>query len=168
MSIYSRTTRICTINQLDPALTRALQEYFLAHHIGDLHSETRLCCETVAEKRNPGKLADWLEGNPDTTTRLVILMTTGWLIWARFGDRSGMVVTGASMKVIRIKTYTLKQTKDMQLEVTGFVNETKEYVKGNLEMGPETDAQRFCDEVGKAIDLINPPAKRKLRKWMGG
>jgi hypothetical protein len=56
----------------------------------------------------------------------------------------------------------------MQLEVSAFIGDSKEYVRGNLELGPELAAQKFCEEVGQAVLNLNPPVKRKFPRWMGG
>ncbi len=116
----------------------------------------------------PGKLVSLLDGNPDTNIHLAILLTAEWLIWARNGDQTGTVVTGAKLQVIKVKAFVTRRTKDMELEVSGFMSETKEYVRGNLEMGPDIAAQKFCDAVVPAVLKANPPAKSKFPRWMGG
>jgi hypothetical protein len=135
--------------------------------LGDLDTETLICCETISEKRNPGKLASFLDGDPDSITHLAILLTAERLIWARIGDRSGTIVTGAKLKVIQVKAFVARRTKDMELTVSGFIADSKEYVHGNLEMGPDAAAQKLCEVVEKAVLKANPPAKRKFFGWMG-
>jgi hypothetical protein len=168
MSGYTRTTRECSVSQIHPSLSQAIREYFQMHQLGDVETATLRCCETISEKRNLGKLAAILEGNSDTTGHLAILLTADWLIWVRNGDRSATVVTGARFKVIRVKVFVKKRTKDMELEVNGFINNSREYVRGNLELGPELAAQKFCEAVDQAVLKENPPPKRTLRRWMGG
>jgi hypothetical protein len=56
----------------------------------------------------------------------------------------------------------------MELEVSGFMADTKEYVRGNLEMGSDLAAQEFCDAVVPAVLKVSPPAKSKFPRWMGG
>ncbi len=51
MSGYTRTTRDCPVSQLHPGLSQAIREYFQTHLLGDAETETRLCCETISEKR---------------------------------------------------------------------------------------------------------------------
>lgn len=168
MSSYIRTTRECSVSQLHPILFKAIQEYFQTHPLGDLDSETLLCCETIFENQNPGKLSAFLEGYPDTTSHLAILLTDDWLIWARVGDQTGIVVTAAKLKAIQVKAFVSKHTKDMELEVFGFVGDSKDYVRGTLEMGPDPAAQKFCEKVVETVLKVNPPANRTFRRWMGG
>ena len=162
MSAYNRSTRACVVSQLTPELSKAIVEYFQNHQLGDPTTEVLSCCETISTKRNLGKLVDLLEGNPDTTSHLALLLTADWFIWARSGDQSQTTVTGARFKMIRVKAFVSRRTKDMQLEVAGFVNDTKESVRGNLQMGPDLAAQKFCDAIGEAVDKANPPVKRKF------
>ena len=159
---YTSTTRECSASRIHPSLYQAVREYFQTHQVGDLDAETLLCCETTSEKQNPGKLASFLDGNPDLTIHLAIILTAEWLIWARSGDRSGALVTGTKLKLIRVKAFVAKRTKNMQLDVSGFMVDSKEYVRGNLEMGPEVAAQKFCEAVVKAVLNANPPEKRKF------
>jgi hypothetical protein len=168
MSGYIRTTRQCAVNQLPFGLSKAIGEYFQIHQLGDPNTEVLMCCETISEKQNSGKLVSFLEGYPDTTIHLALLLTADWFIWARTGDRSVTTVTGARLKLIRVKAFVSRRTKDMQLEVTGFINDTKESVRGNLQMGPDLAAQKFCDELGQAVNKVNPPVKKSFFGLMGG
>ena len=164
---FDRVTRKCSFSQLPSELAQAIREYFQARQLADPEDVTSLCCETISEKRNSSKLASLLDGNPDTTIHLAALLTPEWLIWARLGDRSGIVVSGARLKVIRVKAFVSRRTKNMGLEVSGFINDSKEYVRGNLEFGSQEAAQRFCEEVGQAALKANPPAKRKFFGQIG-
>jgi hypothetical protein len=159
---YTSTTRECSASRIHPSLYQAVREFFQTHQVGDLDAETLLCCETTSEKQNPGKFASFLDGNPDLTIHLAVLLTAEWLIWARSGDRSSTLATGTKLKLIRVKAFVAKRTKDMQLEVSGFMVDSKEYVRGNLEMGTEAVAQKFCEAVEKAVLKANPPTKRKF------
>jgi hypothetical protein len=165
---YIRTTRECSASQIHPSLYQAIREYYQTHQLGNLDTETLICCETFSQIRNPSKLVSFLDGNPDSTIHLAILLTAEWLIWARNGDRSGTIVTGAKLKVIQVKAFVARRTKDMILEVSGYIADTKEYVRGNLEMGPDVAAQKLCEEVEQVVLKANPPVKRKFSRWMGG
>jgi hypothetical protein len=162
MSIYTRTTRTCPVSQLHPSLLPAVREFFQTHQLGEAETVTRMCCETITEKRRLGKLASLLDGNPDSIIHLAILLTEDWLIWARSGDQTGSVATGAKLKGIQVKTFVSRRTKGMEMEVTAFIADTRDYVRGNLQLGPELDAQRFCEEVGQAVLKENPPVKRNF------
>jgi len=162
MSDYTRTTRICPVGQINSSLAQVVREYFQTHQLGDPETETLLCSETTSRRDAPGKLVAALDGNPDTEIRLAILITPEWLIWARHGDQTGTVVTGTKLQVIKVKVFVRRRSKDMELEVSGFMNDTKEYVRGNLELGPDPAAQKFCEAVDAAVTKAKPPTKKKF------
>jgi hypothetical protein len=168
MSEPIRSTRTCSVSQIQPELFQAIQEFFQSHKLGVLETETLQCCETVSNRPIPGKLDSLLEGNPDSTSHLAVLLTQEWLIWARNGNRSGTLVTGARLKGLQVKLFTARRTKNMELEISAFFGDSKEFAKGSLELGPDLAAQQFCEEVGQAVLKVNPPVKRKFPKWMGG
>ena len=162
MSGTTRTTRICTPSQIHSSLVQPVQEYFQAHDLGDPETATLLCCETVTRRDAPPRLIAILDGNPDLTSHLALLLTSEWLIWARHGEQTGTVVTGAKLQVIKVKAYVTRRTKDMELEVTGFMADTKEYVRGNLELGPDPAAEKFCNAVIPAVATAKPVTKKKF------
>jgi hypothetical protein len=168
MSGYTRTTKECTVDQLHPQLSQAIRDYLQVHNLGILESEIRLCCETVLEKHLSGKLASLLDGNPDSTSHLALLLTDEWLLWARYGDQSGVVTNAARLKGMRVKVFQSNRANDMRLEISAFIADSKEYVRGNLQLGPDPAAQKFCEAVGEAVLKLNPPPKRTRLRWFGG
>jgi hypothetical protein len=168
MSGYVRTTRECPVTQVQPGLYQAIWDYFQKYQLGDVDTEVLKCCETISEERNAGRLSTFLDGHPDKVIRLALLLTTDWLIWAASGDQSGIKVNGARLFGLKVKVFVARRSEYMQLEITGIIGNTKEYVRGTLELGPELAAQKFCEEVGKAVLEINPPVKRKFLGLMGG
>ena len=168
MNTYNHTTRECSVSQLHPNLSQAVREYFQNHQLGDVDSVTRMCCETISEKRNPGKLASILDGSPDTTIHLGTLLTDEWLVWARTGDHSATIVNASRLKGLQVKLLIARRTKDMLLEISGMIGGTKDYVRGNLEMGPELAAQKFCEEVDRVVKIVTPPTKKGRLRWFGG
>jgi hypothetical protein len=167
MSGYDRKTWECRASELQPELLQAIRDYFRLHQLGDVEAETRSCCETLSTRRSSGKLLSLLEGGGDTSFHLVTLLTSEWLVWARLGDKTATVVTGARLKTIQTKMMVEKRTQNINLDVQGFMNGTKEYARGTLALGPEPAAQRFCEEVVRTVLTENPPAKKEGRRWFG-
>ena len=50
----------------------------------------------------------------------------------------------------------------MELEISGFMADTKEYVRGSLELGPDAAAQKFCEAVIAAIQKAKPPSQSRF------
>jgi hypothetical protein len=136
--------------------------------VGDPDTGIVLCCETISSRPKPPMLISLLDGNRDTNIHLATLLTAEWLIWARYGDQTGTVVTGAKFQVIKVNAFVTRHSKDMELEVSGFLTDTKEYVRGNLEMGSDIAAQTFCEAAVAAVLKAKPPAKNKFFGLISG
>jgi hypothetical protein len=168
MSDYNRTTRECHVSQLHPELRKALLDFFTEHDLGDPAAETIACYETTSEKKDTGKPVAWLNDRSDTTAHTAMVLTPAWLIWVRHGDRSGMHLTAANLKDIQVKVHTSMLTKDPGLEVIGYVQGSKGWMRGYIGMEAEWIAQKFCDQVRQAIDKVKPPAKKRFPWQWGG
>jgi hypothetical protein len=164
MSGYTRIAKECSRDQLHPQLSQAIRDYFQAHKLGIRESEIRLCCGTVLEKHLSGNLASLLDGDPDSTNHLALLLTDEWLIWARRGDRSGVGTCAARLKGMRLEVFRSNRAKDMVLEISAFMADSKEYVHSKLQLGPDPAAHKFCESVEQAVLRLNPPSKRT---WLG-
>jgi hypothetical protein len=164
MSDYHRFTRECSFGQLRPELVQAIREYARDHReLGNVEVEVLMCCETTSEKKGAGALAVLLGDNPDTILYTGMVVTPQWLIWARYGDKSGTRVSSARLQDVQVRAYTSLLVQDTGLEVSGYIADSKARVRGYIGMGPEPAAQKFCDQVQKAIEKVNPrPAKKSM------
>jgi len=169
MSDYNRTTRECSVSQLHPEIRQAIQSYFKEHELGNPQAETLMCCETISEKKDFGRLVSLLKGPEETTIHMGMLLTSQWLIWVRKGDQSGIVLNTADLKEIQVREYASIFAPDTGLEISGYIGESKRQARGYVGMGTEAAAQKFLEEVQKAITAANPPPPpKKLPKWLGG
>ena len=164
MSGYHRTTRECFVSQLQIELRQAVQNYFQEQGLGDPQTETLLCCETVSTRKSSG----WITCGEDETIHTAMLLGVEWLIWARKGDRSATVLTAANLKEIQVKIHASLIDRDYGLEITGFVRDSKNRVRGYIGMGNDPSAQKFCAEVEKAVASLKPPAEKGFSRWWRG
>jgi len=164
MSAYIRFTRECSFGQLRPELVRAIREYAQNHReLGDVEGDVLMCCETTSEKERAGALAALLGDDPDTILYTGMLVTPQWLIWARNGDQSGIVVSSAKLQDVQVRAFASRLVKDTGMEVSGYIGDSKGRVRGYIGMGPEPAAQKFCEQVQKAIEKASPKrAKKRL------
>lgn len=165
MSEYIRTTRECPVSQLSPEILQELQKYFQKHELGDLQTETQLCCETISRKKRTGPLASWLSDKPDTTIHTGILLTAQWLIWVHHGDKSGTLLNAANLNKIGARYHTPLFMNDAGLEIIGYIGDSNARVRGYIGMGADPAVQKFCEEVRQAIIKANPPAPKNIFKW---
>lgn len=168
MSDYNRITRECSVSQLQTELRQAVQNYFREQSLGDPETQTLLCCETVSTRKNAGVLSSLLASGEDETMHTGMLLGAEWLIWVRKGDRSPTVLTAANLKEIQVKVHASLIDRDHGLEITGFVWDAKNRVRGYVGMGPEPAAQKFCEEVEKAVASLRPPAEKGFSRWWRG
>jgi hypothetical protein len=168
MSEYDRTTRECPVNQLHPEVFHALKTYFQEKNLGDIETETVLCCETVSTKKSAGGLFSLLSPSVDATIRTGIVLTSEWLVWVRIGDNSGTLLSSANLNDIVVNTYKSMFVNDSGLEIIGYIGDSKLVVRGYVGMGPEPATQKFCDEVKQAVIRLNPPKQTSRPKWLGG
>jgi hypothetical protein len=168
MGDYTRSTRECSVGQVRPELLRALEEYFQKNSLGDLEAETLLCCETVSEKKEMGRLVTWLGGKAEPLVYTAMLLTSTHLVWARGSQQTSINVNAADLKFIRVKPFASLFITDSGLEISGLLGNTRGMALGYIGMGPEPITQKFCDEVRQAIDKVNPPSSSKWPAWMGG
>jgi hypothetical protein len=166
MSAYIRFTRECSFGQLRPELVRAIREYAQNHReLGNVEVEALMCCETTSEKKSTGALAALLGDDPDTILYTGMLVTPQWLIWARNGDQSGSVVSSAKLQDVQVRAFASRLVKDTGMQVSGYVGNSKGRVRGYIGMGPEPAAQKFCEQVQKAIEKASPKPAKKRRLW---
>ena len=166
MSNYNRKTRECSVSQMQPELRQAIQNYFQEHGLGDPETESLMCCETISEKKDVGKLANLLGGEADTTVHMGVLFTSEMLIWARKGNKSDMVLNAANLKEIQVRAYDAMLTKETGLEIHGKIGNSKGRVGGFICMGPESAAQNFIETIVDKINEVNPPSKKKgIARW---
>ncbi len=162
-----RTTRSCTVQELPADLIQAARTYYQSHGIGDLEAETCLCCETITVRQPSAKLISLLEGNPDTTSHMAILLTTHWMVWIFGGEKSRMVANGIKLATLRTKVMVVRRSEEFRLEIAGFVNDTREFIRGTLELGAQPAAEKFCTAVSTAALEQNPQPQKDRRRWFG-
>ena len=168
MSDYDRTTRECSLSQLRPELLKAMQNYFLEHRLGSLEAETLMCCETTSTKKSTNKLISWLSGNSDATIYTGMLLTSDWLIWVHHGDQSGTQLNAANLKLLVQAEYATNPiTKEAGLEIAGFIEAAKGGIRGQIGLGSDLAAQKFCEAVKQAVARAKPPAPKRQRRWFG-
>jgi hypothetical protein len=164
MSAYLRFTRECSLGQLRPELVRAIREYAQNHReLGNVEVQVLMCCETTSEKKSTDALAALLGEDPDTLLYTGMLVTPQWLIWARYGEKSGVTISSAKLQEVQVRAFASRLLQDTGIEVSGYIGDSKGRIRGYIGMGPEPAAQKFCDQVQKAIEQVSPkPAKKRL------
>jgi len=147
---YMRSTRECAFGQLRPELVQAIRDYLQKHELGTIEADISICCETMSEKKKKGFLRTLLGDNSDAIHYTGMLVTPGWLIWATWGAKSGVVIMAARLEDIQVTDFASQLINDTGLEVFGFLSGFAERVSAFIGLGPEPAAERFSATVKAA------------------
>jgi hypothetical protein len=166
MAEYRRITRTYPFDQLRPELVRVIRDHLEAQQLTPLLDEVLACCETTSDKVS----ASWYDGlfgdATDPLGYLALVLTPQRLIWARSGEHTPPTVASAAFVDLRVKVFRPRNTPDFGLQLNlRMENSRWATVTGQLLLGPEPAAEKFCVAIGEAMgfDLMAPPPK----PWWG-
>lgn len=143
MSDYQRTTRICPLTDLPPALAIALAQRAQDLGIKDLAQHTLLCAETSSVKtRRTGFIQRLLGGDPDKMHITGILVTPKYLIWGHEGQKRGTTVLSAKFSEVHVTPFTSTLVTDTGLEVSGFISGFNEKAQAFIGLGEGAAAEQ--------------------------
>jgi hypothetical protein len=148
---YTRSTRLCSFGQLQPAILQAIREYALEHELGTIEAELLICAETTTEMKKKGLFAPKPPGGLDRLHYIGMLVTPGWLIWAVHGEKYGTTVQAARLKDIRVKDFSSPRVQASGLEVFGFIGDSPGRVTAFIGLGTESAAYQFSQVLKEAV-----------------
>jgi hypothetical protein len=149
MGDYLRTTRECTLDDLQPLLVAAIRGHIEKYELGDVEESALMCCETTSTKKKKG-----LFGGKAEVILTGVVITPQWLIWAGGKENEKAGVLSARLQNLRVedyeKTNMYKMIPDTGLSVFGFqtANDLGSVFIG---LGSEPAAQKFRDMLKEAI-----------------
>lgn len=141
MGDYMRSTREYAFDQLRPELVQGIRDYLQKHELGAIEADILICCETTSEQTKRGFFHTLVRS--ETIHYTGMLVTPGWLIWATWGAKSGVVVMAARLEDIQVTDFASHLINDIGLEVFGFLIGFAERVSAFIGLGPEPAAQKF-------------------------
>jgi hypothetical protein len=69
---------------------------------------------------------------------------------------------------IKVKVINSLLAQGNGLEVSGLIEGAGGVMRGVIGLGPEPEAQKFCEQVLLAVEQVNPRPAGKWPTWMGG
>jgi hypothetical protein len=161
MPDYRRATRTCPFIQLRPELVTIIRQHLQAQNLGNLIDEALMCCETTTDKIGASWYDVWFGDNSDAISHLALVLTPHRLIWARSSDRSAPTVASAALNDLIVKVFRPGNSKDFGLKLSVRIAGTRGVVNGELRLGPDPAAEKFCVALGEAMgfNLMAPPPK---------
>jgi hypothetical protein len=167
MTEYRRNTRACTLDHLRPELARAVRDHLPTVGLAEAAHDTWVVCETTSDKINTSRLDALFDGDPDTVSYLALILTPDRLIWARSGDHSTTVAASALLKDLRVRVFRPRGTQDFGLQLNVRTGGLRASVSGQLLMGPEPAAEKFCEELGQAMHGLLKLQPKRRPPWPG-
>jgi len=149
MGDYTRTTRECTLETLNPGLAIAVRSYAEKHELPDLLQTILICCETASTKKKKG-----LFGGKTELILTGMLVTPRWLIWATARENEPPGVIASRLSEIRVQDYEksdfYKMIPDSGLNIDNLATGTSEHGSTFLGLGGEPAAEKFRSTLREA------------------
>jgi len=150
MSEYTRTTRKCSFDALDPDLAAAIAAHLERYDIDDALPSVTACFETTSTQRKRKLFGTRIE-----TSQTAVVVTPRWLIWAARTGAGEIGVLSARLADIRIMDYEAspeyRLMPDSGVDVHGRFTNAIEVGSAFIGLGPEGAAGRFRNMVREAI-----------------
>jgi hypothetical protein len=150
MNRTSRTTRECSIEDLDPALRTAMREHIAKYKLGDIESDILVCCETTSVRHRKGLFSR------AQNTRSAAFVTPKWLVWADSTKRNDAGAGSAQLAQIEVHDFGTTAmgviAPDEGLNITGrYTNENKTGMTF-IVLGAGPDGQKFRKLLHDAME----------------
>jgi len=142
MSEWSRATRECKIDELNPLMMSAIRKRLESYNI-DLAKETLIiCCETTSV-RNVRKLFR----SSSEVVKTSVVLTTQWLIWAALKDSSAFSFRCGRLRALTVQDYERSELNglmpDTGLNISGLQSDTLEPSVLFLGLGTDVSSLKF-------------------------
>lgn len=150
MNTTTRTTRECSLAELQPDIVAAVHQHVEQYKLGNIESNTLMCCETTSTEKKRGLFSSGLETSITGT-----LLTPEWLIVAVKKSNDEPVVISGRLKNLQTHDFEdsamFKINPDAGLNITGRYSDVTKQGMVFIGLGPEPAAQKFRQAVGEAI-----------------
>lgn len=162
MPVYRRMTHTYTLDQIRPELAQAIHDHLESKQLAEQLADILACCETITDKVGPAWY-DFIVGDTgDQLTYLALVLTSQRLIWARSSEHLTPIVASAPFSDLFVKVYRPRGTEDFGLQLTLRMVGSRFTVSGQLLMGPEPAAEKFCVALGEAMHV---PIMEQPKPW---
>ncbi|MCP5095219.1 MAG: hypothetical protein GY943_06680 [Chloroflexi bacterium] len=150
MENYLRTTRECTLNNMNPSLAAALRTYLVKNDLVEIEATALFCGETISTKEKKR----FLLGKKLETVLTGIILNPKWLIWAVGHEYEEPSILDARLNMIQVEDYEEsfmhEMAQDSGINVNGL--HTGDGIGTVfIGLGPEPAAQKFREILKEAI-----------------
>lgn len=157
MGDYVRTTRECTLADMQPALAAAIRDHLAKYNLEALENSVLYGCETRSTAKKKGLFRRQVE-----VILSGVLLTPRWLLLAtgKEGEAPGKEgeapgVLSARLEALRVQDYEqssmYKLVADTGVNIFGVTTGTSEPGSVFIGLGPEPAAQRLRQLLKEAV-----------------
>ena len=150
MGEFKRSSRECLPSELRSDIRSSMCKAAAARGI-DLDAPV-YCCETVTESSKRGFFAAMRGTDPDPTHYIGVVLTSEWLVWARSGPKSGILVQMAALKDLTVSDYDSRVGDDTGVQLSGMINDAPKRVTVFLGLGSDPAAGKFKLALKSALE----------------
>ena len=150
MSAYTRSTRECTIGNMNPELATAIQKHITTYKLEDIETDLIICCETTSTHKRTGLFAS---GNETTITGMFV--TTQYLVWSGEKENGKLAVTSALLRNINAhdfeNTAMYKVKPDSGINISGRYTDVTRQGQTFIGLGTDSAGEKFRQALQHAI-----------------
>ncbi len=150
MNASTRTTRECSLEDLQPDMVAAVRKHVELYKMGDMESSIQMCCETISSEKKKGLFSSSLE----KTITGTLLMPEWLIVVVKKGDEEPVVISGhpRNLQAHNFEDSAMfKINPDAGLNITGRYSDVTRQGMVFIGLGPEPAAQKFRKAVIEAI-----------------
>ena len=149
MNAYTRTTRECAFEDMNPRLTAAIRKHIEQFKLDETESTPLICFETTSTHQKTGLFASGTE-----TIITGLLITTSMLIWTTGKDKNPMV-RSALLRNIDAQdfenTAMYKVKPDSGMNITGRYTDVTKQGQTFIGLGTDPAGEKFRQMLQHAI-----------------
>jgi hypothetical protein len=153
MSETKRSTRICTIDELNKKLSIAIRVHFKKFNLGDIESSILMGCETTSVQQKKGVFG----GSEEAIS--AVLVSPKWLVWAECVNNKVVDVNSAMLKQIEIHDYASSAmgtiSPDTGMNVTGRYSDVSKTGQAFIGVGMDAAGIKFRATLQDAMNTAS-------------
>jgi hypothetical protein len=160
-AMYQRTTRESSYDHLNPAIRQAIEAHIETYELGSITAEVLACIETTSTQQKKGMLGRKSNpADPDMENVVAALVTPGWFIWGRVGDKSKPVVMTARIDNLEVLPYQWTAIADDHgVHITALWTDTVRRSQMFMGLGTESAAEEFKQILKDAVEKTHSRAE---------
>ena len=153
MSENKRITRLCNIDELNPALSSAIRAHIKQYQLGDIEASILMCCETASVQQKKG----FFGGAENAVSAAIV--TPQWLVWVERVNNKIAQVNSARLSHIDIHDYAGSAmgtiAPDTGMNITGRYTNAVKTGQAFIGIGTDQNGIKFREVLQEALNKVD-------------